>query len=162
MGDTTYYFTENSPLWKVRAIVLKAREDGIVCPCCNQLAKVYTRKLNSGMAYDLIRVVNYLENNPDEDSIHIAKFFPTKGRYASELSKLQYWGFVAPKEGSGLWGVTKAGIAFAHKKIKTHREIVLFDTHFLGFSGDEINIVDALNSKFDYKELMAARPTTPE
>ena len=45
-------------------------EEGIDCPCCGQFVKLYKRKLNSGMAATLIRIVKF--NGSSE--VHVKDF----------------------------------------------------------------------------------------
>lgn len=54
-------------LAEARAHVIANRDEGTMCPCCGQLAKVYRRKLNASMALSLVWIYQYFE---EEEAAH--------------------------------------------------------------------------------------------
>lgn len=130
---------------------------GEKCPCCTQLAKVYKRKLNSGMAVSLIRMYR---------AAGIAwQHIPTTiGARSREEGKLRYWGLVEEEttvrrdDGgrAGFWRVTSLGSDFALGLASVPSHARIYDGRCLGLVGDPIGIRDALGERFDYEELMAA------
>lgn len=130
------------------------KHKGCICPCCGQIAKVYKRKLNSGMAMELIRLYKF----KSDEYIHHTQFASVQG---GEISKLSYWGLVEDKLNnntntrcSGLWAITNTGRLFVENKIRIPKHIYLYDSKFLSFSEETINIIDSLGSRFSYYELM--------
>jgi hypothetical protein len=131
---------------------------GCICPCCNRLVKVYKRKLNSGMAQELINLYYLSRNDEQTEFYHHTKFAKVSG---GELSKLTHWGLVSEKENneedkktSGFWGITEKGIRFVENKVEVEKYIYLLDAELIGYSSDTTNIVESLGNKFNYPELM--------
>ena len=138
---------------------------GVECPCCKRYTKQYNRKLNSGMAYALILI--YLISDDNDDYIHISNEFVNKGistPIRNEYSKLRYWGLIEPKlndgnggTSNGYWKITTKGENFVKNEIEVKERIQLINGELHGFDGDDINIIYALNNKFDYHELMSQK-----
>jgi hypothetical protein len=136
--------------------VSENQKDGCICPCCEQISKIYKRRLNSGMAYELIALYKI---SIFGEYVHHSRFSETTG---GEISKLRYWGLVIEKpksddkntRTSGFWAITEKGIDFVLNKIKVSRHLFLYDAKFLGFSKEETNIIESLGKSFNYEELM--------
>lgn len=94
--------------------LLKAHwEDGIVCPCCRQLVKLYERKLNSAMAYALILIYRH---HRDEGSFgayfHVEnylKMLEIPSSIRGDFPKLRYWGLLERKPAEMEGRTTKSG-----------------------------------------------------
>lgn len=143
--------------------------DGIICPCCGQLAKIYKRKLNSGMARSLI---NFYKRSLEKPGwFHALKDFQfeTQGsKYiCGDYSKLAFWGLI--EEGgdtkddgnpnAGFYRITKLGVDFVLGKIPVNRYVYLFNgnqVHVEDEDQQEIKIHEALADGFNYDELMAS------
>src|SRR3954471_2049123 len=70
---------------------------GAKCPLCAQHAKMYSRKVNAGMAASLIRMYRINKTG----WVHV----PTSvGARSREEGKLAYWGLVEEQAGKGLHG----------------------------------------------------------
>jgi hypothetical protein len=121
---------------------------GAECPCCTQYAKIYRRKLNSGMAISLIRMYRAGGTGWVDVTIEI----PARHR---EEGKLRYWDLVEPGTTRGVWKVTPKGEEFVKEEIKVPSHVDIYDDKMLRLVGDPIGIRDALGSKFDYEELMS-------
>ncbi len=139
-------------------------EKGVKCPCCGQFVKLYHRKINSGMAVELITLykLSKVNENSFNEYFHHSKFATVSG---GEISKLEYWGLVYQKakttedtkaKTSGFWKITDKGIDFVRNKIEVPEQVSIFDARLYGFSEKMTNIVKSLGSKFDYNELMNA------
>lgn len=131
--------------------------EGARCPCCNQFAKVYKRRIYSSMALSLIKLYRY----QDDDFKHIKEI-----EQRGDFTKLVHWGLVHEKtkeindddkKTSGYWRITEFGKQFVEKKVSVRTYIKLYDSLFLGFEGDEVYINDCLGKKFSYEELMNDR-----
>lgn len=133
--------------------------DGVRCPCCTQLARVYPRPLNSAMAATLIFIVKTARKT-GERFVHVGKVGPRFALEGKDFALMVHWGLLEagdPLDGhpSGWWAATPSGIAFADRQSKVRRQAWIgLGARFFGFKGPEIGIEDALKSKFDYWELI--------
>lgn len=141
-------------LAQVQAYLRAHLDEGVSCPACRQLAKVYKRKLNSGMARSLIAM--YVAGGTG--FVHLPTAIGARHR---EEGKLRYWGLVEeehlarPDGGrAGYWRVTAPGEAFVLCQALVHRYARVYDGQCLGLGGDLIDIREALGDRFDYAELM--------
>jgi hypothetical protein len=133
--------------------------------------KIYARKLDSAKARALILIRRH---NADGRPFHAQDLLRNHKLVATgsgDLAKLRYWGFIAPvpkrdlpvglaaRDGktSGFWRLLEPGILFADRRIRVP------DTAFIKsgspdappmYSDNLIDIVDALEQKFSYDELM--------
>ena len=136
---------------------------GIICPCCDQKAKLYPRALNSGMVKILISMHQATPNLSDP-WLHVSKHFLAhkQNAVAQEYSKLRFWGLIEQQEDDegnhvpGVWKVTEKGQEFVRDECEVPRIAYVFNNTVFGFSKDTTNIQKALTDKFSYTELMAA------
>ncbi|MDP6933906.1 MAG: hypothetical protein QGG40_13360 [Myxococcota bacterium] len=148
-------------IYDTREWVMANLDDGVVCPCCDQYAKTYRRKLNEAMARLLIWLVRSYMADPRFYNIH--EFPLIQGRRGGgDFAKLIHWGVVIqkPNEGtekrtSGMWKPTGVGIDFVNRpwsRIPSH--VYLYNGEEMGFSDSTTNIREALGKRFSYAELM--------
>lgn len=149
---------------EARNWVLVNRNDGCICPCCGQIAKVYKRKINGVMARLLIQLYNLNINN--DEFHHVSKILGVVSvTGTADFAKLKHWGFIEEKEKgdeeedkkrrtSGYWRITDAGKSFAENKTTGYEYIYIYDAEVLGYSTTSVTILDALGTRFDYSELM--------
>jgi hypothetical protein len=147
-------------LEEARAWLEHHKEDGVRCPCCTQFAKIYTRKLNSAMARDLIWLVRMFKHTGDW--VDVPATGPISLQRSRELAKLVYWRLVeckieASKRGartSGIWRPTWPGIMFAENKIALPKYVRVYDGGFLSYPDKGVTTIrEALGDHFDYDEL---------
>jgi hypothetical protein len=132
--------------------------EGVICPCCGQIAKVYKRKLHTSMALTLINLYKKNENN---DWVDVKDFLRiNKLKNSHDWTLLRYWGIIEEKQKgeektktSGLWRITEKGKLFVENRLEVPRHIYIFDTKLLGNSEQVTTIIDALGDKFNYNEL---------
>ena len=134
------------------------------CPCCGRFAKIYKRKLNSGMARALIWV--WKRNglswfNLESELRYLIKAEPKTPR-SGDPAKLCYWELLdrAVKENKGSPGdfrVTPKGERFAKNQIRVPRHVFVYDTRRRGFSDEGTDVEDALGNHFDWSELMRSK-----
>ena len=165
MTDTT--LDKFRTVSQARGEVFDGYEGGIHCPVCNQFVKLYKRKLTSSMAYALILIHWYFKNNPEEKWLHVEKYLksiesvphPIRG----DFHKLRYWKLIEKKKGEkedgnpdvGYYAITDKGKEFVEKKIQVPKHVYIYNSEVKGFNEDvEIDIQNALGSKFQYDELM--------
>lgn len=153
--------TEETTLAQAREwLEEQARKDGAHCPCCGQLAKVYKRKLNEGMARSLVK----MWRAAGQDWQYIPD---TVGGKSREEGKLRYWGLIQEKPGkrpdsgrTGWWRVTDLGSQFVRRVATVQRYALVYDGQCLGLVGANVNIIDALGDPFTYDELMGTQADT--
>ncbi len=138
------------------------------CPCCQQLVKVYERKINSGMARALILI--YRSNTTanlgfDMNWIHVDRLLvekkaPTGAR--GDYHKLRFWGLLEQKVErreddslrNGFWRITPLGAKFVRGEATVPARAIIYNGECLGMEGANIGIKDAIANKFSYAELM--------
>jgi hypothetical protein len=138
-----------------RAWLRNRVEAGAACPCCRQFAKVYRRKVNSGMARSLIRMYRA---DPERGYVYI----PDLGSRSREEGKLRYWGLVEEERTrredggrAGYWRVTDLGEAWVLDRITIPSHARVYDSRCLGLDDTQrVSIRDALGNHFNYDELM--------
>jgi len=132
---------------------------GVRCPCCDQLVKIYRRKLNSGMAITLIRMYLY-----DPHEWMVVKDFLRRYSYHNnhDWTLLKNWCLIEgcerdPEHGGrtiGAWRITPLGRMFVKNTIKVHKYVVIYNKRFQRLEGEMVDIRECLGSKFNYYELM--------
>ncbi len=149
-------FSDTTPLGVVRTWLHKARDTGARCPACDQIAKVYRRRLNAGMAASLIAMYQA----GGTDFVHIPTAVGSRSR---EEGKLRYWRLVEeqltvrPDGGrAGYWRVTRLGKLFVLGRVSVPEYALVYDSKCLGLEGRQVRIQDCLGNRFDYRELMSA------
>lgn len=151
--------SSSTPLHLVRDWLRQRVDEGATCPVCQQHAKVYRRKINSGMARSLIAMY-HAGGRENLDWVHV----PTQiGARSREEGKLAYWDLVEeervkrPDGGrAGYWRVTLLGELFVLGKIGVPKYARVYNGRALSLDPTErVTIKDALGDKFDYAELMA-------
>lgn len=148
-------------LYEAREWLEERLEEGASCPCCNQFAKIYKRKIHSTMARDLIRL--YRVARMDWAHVSTAISREVRGIHLGDFAKLSYWGLVEEEavlrdDGgrAGWWRVTETGRAYVYGMLKVPKYALVYDGDCLRLDGPEVRIHDALGDRFDYKELMAS------
>lgn len=130
-------------------------EKGANCPLCGQHAKLYRRKLNTGMAVSLVKM--YRINKTDW--VHVPTSIGAKSR---EEGKLRYWNLVEEQAGKGLhggragyWRLTSFGEQFVLGKATIPMYALVYNGRVMDHEGKHITIRDALGTGFNYQDLMA-------
>lgn len=127
---------------------------GVTCPCCNKLAKIYKRPMNSGQARSLISM--YRLNG--RGWVHLPTQVDSRSR---EEGKLAFWGLVEDSgekrdDGgrSGWWRLTAKGELFVLGETTVPKYIRTYGNRLLGLTGEPFTIQDALTTRFNYEKLM--------
>ncbi len=157
MGDT---------LDEARKMVAAQRTnpEGVVCPCCGQLAKIYKRKLNSTMTRALVLIYQYFEIPPSrrEEWFH-GPSHPVWSASGGDAAKLRHWGLIEARPGerpdgsthTGFFRITDKGRDFVLGKLRVPHHVLLFNQELFGFSFETTDVYEALGDKFNYGELMS-------
>lgn len=151
-------------LSEAREYVLKGRKEGVFCPCCKQLAKIYKRSISHIPARMLIEL--YIRSKrTTQEYFHVTRDL-SKGITdigGNDFHKLVYWGLILEKpknpedtktRTSGYWMITKEGEEFVLNRRTVTSHVLLYDSQCLGFEGRQISIKDCLRKYFNYEELM--------
>lgn len=156
--DVDTPLTDDISLGDARKWLRECVDDGAKCPVCTQFAKVYRRKVNSSMAYGLIVMyrVHGLQWGHAPSTEHVA-------RLGGELARLRLWGLVQEQTAvrddggrAGWWRVTMKGEQFIRNEILIPKYVRIYDGRVLSRDTDQmVSIIDALGTRFDYRELMA-------
>ena len=137
--------------------------EGVKCPVCTQMVKLYSRKLYSSMAAALIHLYRNFDHNKyvhKSELVKAKKLATTFG--GGDFAKLAYWGLIKEQEPSpgedkrtsGWWIITDKGVQFVERKVKVKSHVLIFNSRFFGFEGRDVSIDDCLGEKWSYSELM--------
>jgi hypothetical protein len=151
-------FSDDMTLGEARDLLRTLVKDGERCPCCSQFAKVYKRKVNSSMARGLIAMYRAFGN----EFGYVQDIRRTRGATDNrEEPKLRYWGLaeeenvLRPDGGrAGYWRVTPLGINWVLDRTTIPKYALIYDTRCLRLEGEVVTIVDALGTRFNYRDLM--------
>ncbi len=152
--------TNNQTLEEAKQWLRDNVRDGVHCPCCEQFAKIYRRKLNSAMACMLIEFYRYvMETDTWNEWNHIRNFNDSNG---GDFAKLRYWNLIFEKPNkqdnakktSGYWKISEAGKRFAENIITLPSHMLLYDSKLLKLDGEDVDITHCLGKNFNYRELM--------
>lgn len=142
--------------------------EGIICPCCKRLAKVYKRRINKGMIRALIAMVKAQAKLPEGEYVKVGKNgqVHTSGGDYGKLHNL--WGLIEPKPGDdrrvdgskrvGYWRVTKAGLMFVRGEVAVRKYLFEFGGTRVRDPDDadtSLALIGALVDEYDYDEMMA-------
>ena len=153
-------------LLAARIWLQEGKERGVVCPCCDQYAKIYKRKFNSSMARGLITLARYASTHPQEEWFHLATIFrDAKVCASNDGALLRHWGLIAPfkgqrKDGSkrvGYHRLTDLGKSFARGIGTIPAYAVLYSEELLRLSEEQVTMKAALGAKFSFEELMGGQ-----
>ena len=136
------------------------RTDGINCPCCDQFAKEYKRKLGA----EVVRFVIWLDRYCAEGkSLHVNDWSDVSSnrRGGGDYAKSAHWGLArlmpnadTGKRTSGLWQPTQLGRDFARGLRSIPKYVHLYNNQATRFSGPLVYASQSVGEGFDYAELM--------
>lgn len=157
---------KGNDLSEARLWVQQNLTKGSLCPCCNQICRLYKRKLNPTMALVLVLMYKHFRGNPHFKWIHLATFLIQFKRDSTiaggDPAKLRYWGLIARgdpenedgSEQSGRYVITDLGNKFVEGRIAVPERVYIYDKMLMGVSKEMITIQQALGKKHVYTELM--------
>lgn len=151
--------TEESKVKEVREYLIERAEEGVRCPCCNRLVKVYRRKLHSEMALFLCLLVKRWRQVPRYFST--SELVPGTNKSTTDGAYLVHWGLVEREPAkntaggrAGMYRPTPKGVEFAEGRLTVPSHIHTLCGDLIGFSEEQVSIEHCLGSRFDYDELM--------
>lgn len=139
-------------------------EQGVDCPCCGRLVKLYPYTLNANACASLAWI-NNLGVLDDNGWVHVQKMFSNvykRNATAMSYILLKHWNFIEAKPGnddpakkaSGYWRITDKGRSFLRGEISVPRTAMVYKDGARDFKGKPITFKQALGVKFSYSELM--------
>ena len=147
---------------------LKANvKSGAVCPCCDQLARRYQRKLSSSMAAALILIRRAFRKQ--SDWLHVPEYLTEVAAQGAivrggDWAKLTHWQLLEAKQdevrkdGSrriGFYKITDRGVDFVERRVQVAKYAFIYASHLIGLSDTTTTIDEALRERFNYGELMS-------
>jgi hypothetical protein len=148
---------EDLPVKVVRGMVRNRADKGVVCPCCDQLVKVYRRPLTSAMAYAAVLLYKAA---PLGEEVHVSRVLNGHGPVAAggDFAKLGYWGLLSPGSKVGWALLTRKGRDFVECRIAVPRRAIVCKGEVLSMDTSEIvTIADVLGEKYPYDALMGRK-----
>lgn len=149
--------TPQTPLIEARDWLRDRIDEGVPCPCCEQMAKVYRRKMSGGA----VRALVLMSRRHGSDWFH----GPSQGYVAAlggDWARLAMWRLIeeepARHDGggrAGWWSVTGLGHGFIHQGWTVPKYVRIYNGRALGFSTKRVSIEEALGQKFRLDDLMA-------
>lgn len=137
-----------------RIYVHANRSEGVTCPVCDRLAKVYSRKIDRQMARGLLaqyRAVGQAMTDTRD-------IWPKSGSGGPTTPLLRHWGILEEGDEDRHWRVTDLGVQWIHGYALVPSHALLYNNGCLGLDGDPFTFRQALREPFDLDELMAERP----
>ena len=129
-------------------------KESIECPCCEGKVKIYTRKLNTGMAITLLKIYQYAKL----DYCHVVD---AQSKQCTDYPQLRHWNLIEEssckidgKRTSGIWKITDLGLGFLTGNYLVKKYIHTINNKLIGYSGENIGLKDCLPEDFNYQELM--------
>ena len=140
------------------ALMKAAKDKGVDCPCCEQLVKVYKRRVNSSMARGLIAM--YKEYGTSFGSLQDVR--RKHGLLNKEESVMRYWGLIKEQDikrqdggRAGFWCVTPLGEQWIKNQTTILRYAHIYNGKCLEIEGKPTTIQNALGKDFNLQELMS-------
>lgn len=153
------YPGEESTVKEAQDYVKEYAEDGVYCPCCERLVKLYKRKLHSEMAAFLFRLVFAYKTHPRWYSTR--ELVPGTSKSTTDGSYLVHWDLVQKEPAknnsggkAGSYKPTQRGIDFVMGEVVVPSHIHMLCGELVGYSDDYVTFAECIENKFDYDELM--------
>ena len=150
--------TAETTLVEAKDYLLARMDEGVVCPCCTQFAKVYRWSLYSTAVRALIL---YYRLGGTSEFVHSNRLKDYDYKGQGDASRLRHWDLVEEEKTrrddggrSGYWRVTELGERFIRETASIPRYIYIFDGLVVGRSPEMATIHDAIRTRFNYDEMM--------
>jgi hypothetical protein len=142
-------------LREARERVMTERTEGIHCPCCDQYARIYKRRINKTMVRSLVAL--YRAGGVRE-YVHSPTVL---GKDRGEEARLSYWNLITEDDGRredggrrGWWKVTRVGELFLDSAITVPKYALVYNGECLQITGDPVDVSDCLGAKFSLRDLL--------
>lgn len=146
MGSMTT--ADSASVKQARAYVQKNLYVGVRCPCCDQHAQLYKRKLGRRMVRSL--VLMYKHHGTEYQNLS-----STVGSQGREEGKLAYWGLIkrAPNR-PGWWKVTARGERFVKRQISVPSHVMVYNGRARKMVGKNVTVAQCVGGSDAYKRLI--------
>lgn len=152
------------PFEKGETTVLAARgwltanaREGVLCPCCDQEAKVYRRPLHATMARALLIFWKHQKGRSQKD-FHAPTVLNGAGAVSrgGDFAKLVHWGLLEQGETVGRYRLTSRAEEFICCRIAVPRAVYLYNGSLVASEEESqyVTIADVLGD-VEYEELFA-------
>lgn len=138
------------------------------CSCCDQHLSVQCRKFYNRIGRSLMFLYRLHILKPGEQAFHIRHLKVSD--HGGAFGQTIHWGLAQTMESattdkrwSGMWRITPNGKLFCELKVSIPSHVVVgWNNTLLGFAGDPITMVEALQGRnpFDYGELTGWSPAS--
>jgi hypothetical protein len=142
-------------------------KDGVTCPCCGQLCKVYRRSITRSMAKVMVAMYDANRAEPTgwrniPELLRLTPYLRGPASQGGDWGKLVYWGLVERWEedrgdGSRRCGqarLTDLGLRFLRRQITVRRYANVYDGECIGLTGPDVGIEDSLPRDFNFQEIL--------
>ena len=135
--------------------------NGTTCPCCGKYGKRYERSINATMVRSLIWLVR--ASGRDRKWVNVAEDAPMHVQRSKQLPTTRLWFLVerkpadpddASRKTSGIWRPTQFGVDFVNREATVPNKVHEYRGEPESWSGDRVDVLDALGERFNYGELM--------
>lgn len=160
-------FDGDDSLDKARRHVLANLVKGSTCPCCSKWAQVYWRTIHADVGKFLIYLYRamLMEKGPGfQRWVHIRDLPGQTGNKAStDAAYMVHWGLVRKKDDNdmgkkgGFYILTDLGVRFVLDNERVPRRKRIYANRVTETDETPISISEAVNEKFNYRDLMAGR-----
>jgi hypothetical protein len=130
---------------------------GTTCPCCDQHAEVYKRRIYKRMAKAMLWLVEEFERTGDFVKLKDGPLFR-----GGDNAKLVYWALAQTKprrsvethkRNSGEWMPTGLGIQFVKGHTSIPEYVYIYNGRVVGYSESLVSITDCLEGDFNYEDI---------
>ena len=142
---------------------------GVICPCCEQQATVYYRRINKSICRVLWALARHHQENGNTYA-HVPTLFSSfksglansKASQGGQWAQAEKWGLIEREKGqkredgslrTGHARITAKGLAFLAGKYRIREYALFYANTLLGKAGDPMGI-DAVRD-FDYKDIFS-------
>lgn len=149
-------FPDEMTLGEARELLAPLVPDGVTCPACGCLAHVARRNVHSSQARGLILLYRA---GAAHEFVHSASV--TDASANADVAKSVWWGLIEeesirrPDGGrAGWYRLTSLGVRFVRAEATIQKYAHTFNKEVAWRSGEQVTIIDCLNNRFNYAELM--------
>lgn len=168
-----------------RTIIMDARGStgGVVCPCCDQLAKTYRRQLTLSQVKVMAAIYSVARKAPVPTAHWVKVGMQTekadkKNRVAAgtvrqklihtrggDYAKARWWGLIEQSEDeredgsdrAGMWRITERGIDFLLGQVRVPKYVLIYNNQLLADQPPcEMMGVYDVAKQFDFRSIMDA------
>ena len=157
-------------LARIRVLLERHAEEGVICPACERAVKVYKRQISPGTARWLVELVK--RAGRERKAIHTGEIIKSMGTEemtgTDATTILPFWKLITSvpstdpdKSESGYWRPTQKGVQFVEGYIKIPKTAVMYNGKLIELAGRFVDIEAALVSRktvYDIIELLGRKP----